>query len=68
MTGPSGGSAGRPPFYRGQPRGLWIGVILILLGAYFLLSNLGILSGFRWDLFWPAVLILIGLLFLVRRR
>lgn len=56
------------PGYGGRPRGFWAGVILIVLGAYFLLSNIGVLSGFRWDIFWPAVLIVIGLLVLVRRR
>ncbi len=56
------------PGYGGRPRGLWFGVILILLGAYFLLSNIGVLAGFRWDIFWPAVLIAIGLLILIRRR
>jgi phage shock protein C len=54
--------------YRGRPPGLWAGIILIVLGAYFLLVNIGLLSGFRWDLFWPVVLIAIGLLVLVRRR
>ncbi|HEY9288475.1 MAG TPA: PspC domain-containing protein [Candidatus Dormibacteraeota bacterium] len=49
-------------------RTLWLGVILIGLGAYFLISNLGLLNGFRWDLFWPAVLIAIGVFVLVRRR
>jgi phage shock protein PspC (stress-responsive transcriptional regulator) len=56
------------PGYGGRPRGFWAGVILIGLGAYFLLANLGVLNGFRWDIFWPAVLIAIGLLILVRRR
>jgi phage shock protein C len=56
------------PSHRGRPRGLWAGIILIALGAYFLLANIGVLSGFRWDLFWPVVLIAIGLLILVRRR
>jgi phage shock protein C len=54
----------------GGPRhggGLWGGVILIALGAYFLIANLGFLSGFRWDLFWPVILIAIGLLVLFRR-
>jgi len=49
-------------------RTLWLGVILIALGAYFLISNLGLLNGFRWDLFWPAVLIAVGLFVLIRRR
>jgi phage shock protein C len=56
------------PSYRDRPRGLWAGVILIGLGAYFLLANVGLLSRFRWDLFWPFVLIAIGLLVLARRR
>jgi hypothetical protein len=47
---------------------LWAGIILIALGAYFLLANIGLLAGLRWDLFWPIVLIAIGLLILVRRR
>jgi phage shock protein C len=65
--------APRPPSPGGRwggPRhggGLWGGVILIALGAYFLVANLGFLSGFRWDLFWPVVLIAIGLLVLFRR-
>lgn len=54
--------------YRGRPPGLWAGIILVVLGAYFLLVNIGVLSDFRWDLFWPVVLIAIGLLILVRRR
>jgi|GEM_PF-187201 len=63
---PPGGGWG--PAYRGRPRGLWAGIILIALGAYFLLTNVGLLRGFRWDLFWPVVLIAIGLLVLLRRR
>jgi hypothetical protein len=54
--------------YRGRPRGVLAGIILIVLGAYFLVANLGLLSGFRWDIFWPLVLIAIGLLVLARRR
>lgn len=49
-------------------RTLWLGVILIGLGAYFLIDNLGLLNGFRWDIFWPAVLIAVGLFILVRKR
>jgi phage shock protein C len=63
---PTGGWWGPP--YRDRPRGLWAGVILIGLGAYFLLANVGLLSRVRWDLFWPFVLIAIGLLVLARRR
>ena len=54
--------------WAGRPRGVWIGVILIALGGYLLISNLGLLRGFRGDLFLPILLIAIGLLVLVRRR
>ena len=71
-AGPGGtGSTGKGPTWTGwsgRPRGFWIGVILIALGGYFLIANLGLLRGFRGDLFWPIVLIAIGLLILVRRR
>jgi phage shock protein C len=74
---PSGGPppAGAPhphgrwgPPYSRRPPGLWAGIILIVLGAYFLLTNLGIFSNVRWDIVWPAVLIALGLLLLLRRR
>jgi phage shock protein PspC (stress-responsive transcriptional regulator) len=65
---PSPPEHGRGPGYRDGSRGLWAGAILIALGAYFLLANVGLLAGFHWDIFWPVVLIAIGLLILVRRR
>jgi hypothetical protein len=39
-----------------------------VLGAYFLLTNLGVLSNIRWDIVWPVVLIGLGLLLFLRRR
>ncbi len=39
-------------------------VLLILMGIYFLLENLGFVSG---SLFWPLALILLGIFLLVRR-
>lgn len=73
---PPAGAPGPPPSPRGwwgpghgdRPRGLWLGVILIAIGAYLLIDNLGLLRGFRWDLVGPAVLIAAGLLLLARRR
>jgi phage shock protein C len=67
---------GPPPWHGGwwgpgrgdRPRGLWLGVILIGIGAYLLIDNLGLLRGFRWEIFWAVVLIAVGLLFLLRRR
>ena len=53
-----------------QPRsdaGLWVGALLVLLGLYLLGQNLGLFAGFRWDIFWPVVIIALGVLILLRR-
>jgi hypothetical protein len=42
-------------------------VILIVLGVYFLLNNLGWLDWLRPDIFWPIVLIAIGAWLIIRR-
>jgi phage shock protein PspC (stress-responsive transcriptional regulator) len=64
---PSGSRSGRHGAGN-RSSGLWVGIGLILLGVFFLLDNLGYLSGFRWDIFWPVILIAIGLLVLFRRQ
>jgi phage shock protein C len=44
-----------------------VGLFLIALGGFFLVGNL--LPGFiRWDLFWPLVVIFVGLLIITKRR
>lgn len=48
-------------------RGWFWGAALVVLGIYFLLSNLGLLWWLRGDVFWPIVLILFGV-FLIARR
>jgi hypothetical protein len=47
--------------------GLWAGGILIVLGVFFLLSNVGLLWWWRWDVFWPLVVIALGAYLIVRR-
>jgi hypothetical protein len=42
-------------------------VVLIIVGAYFLLRNVGLLSWLRADIFWPLVLIAIGAWLILRR-
>ena len=59
---------GWTPAFRDRPRGLWAGVILIALGAYLLVDNLGWLRLVRWEVVGPVVLIAVGLLVLLRRR
>ncbi len=55
------------PGYGRRPGAVWGGAILVAIGIYFLLLNLGFLSWWRWDIFWPIVLIALGLLVLARR-
>lgn len=39
-----------------------VGIILIVIGIFFLLANFGLLNWFSWDVFWPLVLVAIGAL------
>lgn len=38
-----------------------IGLILVVIGAAFLLKNLGILDAAMWNIIWPALLIVVGI-------
>jgi phage shock protein PspC (stress-responsive transcriptional regulator) len=44
-----------------------VGILLVLLGAYFLLSQLGWLNWISGALFWPLVIIGFGVYLLVKR-
>ncbi len=41
--------------------------VLIIIGVYFLLSNLQLLSWLRADLVWPVLLIALGAWLILRR-
>jgi hypothetical protein len=41
--------------------------VLVVLGVYFLLNNLGLLSWLRPEIAWPIVLIALGVWLIVRR-
>lgn len=43
-------------------------LILIIIGAVFLLQNLGYISGGTWSIIWPAILIVIGLRMILKRK
>ena len=73
-TGPAPGGgpffgpeSGTHIHWRARRRGVTGGVILILIGLYLLLSNLGLLDWWQWQVAWPVVLIAVGLLILVQR-
>ncbi len=42
-------------------------MVLVVIGLYYLLQNLGLLKSIPGDILWPALLILFGLWLLLRR-
>lgn len=44
------------------------GLILIIIGLVFLLQNLGFVSEGAWSIIWPAILIVIGLALVCKRK
>lgn len=46
---------------------LWLGVLILALGLFFLVSNFGWLAGLNLGKLWPIILIIFGLSILVRR-
>ncbi len=51
-----------------ESRAALAGMLLLLVGALFLLSNFGIFDWLSWGRLWPLLLILLGVALLVRRR
>lgn len=47
--------------------GWFWGAALLLIGAYYLLQNLGLLKWLPGDVLWPSLIILFGLYLLIRR-
>jgi hypothetical protein len=57
-----------PPWAWGGGVWPWFwGAALVVIGAYYLLQNLGLLSWLRGDVLWPSLVILLGVLLLLRR-
>lgn len=65
--GGPGGPVWQMPPRRFRHRGVTGGLVLILVGLWFLLANLGLLNWWQWNIAWPLILILIGLAILVQR-
>ncbi len=43
------------------------GLLLVIIGALFLLATFDLLAWFRWARYWPIILIILGLVLLLRR-
>lgn len=48
-------------------RARWFGILLILVGIFFLLDNLGLIKWIDKDLLWPIIIIFIGAWLLIKR-
>jgi hypothetical protein len=46
---------------------MWIGLFLILVGVFVILSNMGVLRGDTWDYIWPVFFILLGASMILKR-
>jgi phage shock protein PspC (stress-responsive transcriptional regulator) len=46
----------------------WWGLIIVIIGAFFLFSNLGFLGFLDWGRFWPLILIVFGIFLLTKSR
>lgn len=46
---------------------LWLGVLLVVLGAVLLATSAGLLAWWNWAVMWPVLVIGLGLLLLARR-
>jgi len=58
-------------FEKNRNTNLWIGIIIIIAGIYFLLSNFGFFNVFRFlrfDMLWPLILVIIGISLLIKRK
>lgn len=47
---------------------IFIGTLLIITGIVYLLQNLGIISEFNASLFWPILIIALGVHLLLRNK
>ncbi len=45
---------------------MFFGLLLVVIGAVFLLQNLGIVSGSVWNLIWPLIIMLFGISLLIK--
>jgi len=44
------------------------GVLVLIIGLFFLLKNLGLITGNLWSILWPLLVITIGLKMIFRKK
>jgi|WetSurMetagenome_2_1015567.scaffolds.fasta_scaffold88827_2 hypothetical protein len=45
-----------------------IGIAIVIVGAVFLLQNLGFISASSWNIIWPLLLIFIGVSMICKKK
>ena len=45
-----------------------LGIALIVIGAIFLMKNLGLIPGVNWDIVWPLAILVIGVAMVFKRK
>ena len=45
-----------------------LGVALVVIGAIFLMKNLGLIPGVNWDIVWPLAVLVIGVAMVFKRK
>lgn len=51
-----------------HPNGMWLGILMIVLGAAFLISRITNFPFAIWDILWPAALLGIGIAWFIEHR
>ncbi len=64
---PAGEPAPAVPPHIAHRRGIWVGTILVVVGGFLLIQNLGLVRWWEWSIIWPLLLIGIGVLILAQR-
>lgn len=66
---PEGGAAVLPGLdVERSSAGDLLGGVLVVAGLVWLLGNTGLLTGVRWDIVWPVVIVGLGVLLIARAR
>lgn len=45
-----------------------MGIAIVIIGAIFLLKNLGFFAEINWDIIWPVAIIAIGVVVIFRKK
>ena len=45
-----------------------IGIAFVIIGALFLMKNLGLIQGIAWDIVWPLILVVLGISLIIKKK